>query len=156
MPAEEAGPRAEAGRREDRRGFLYAILGSGFFGLAVAVLYPTLRFIFPPRNVRVAEEAVRAGNVDEFPPNSGKLFWFGEEPALLIRTPDGEFRAFLGTCPHLACNVEYRPDLTQIWCACHDGRFDLTGKNVQGPPPRPLQPLGVQIRDGEVMVSWQT
>ncbi len=78
MPAEETGPRAEAGRREDRRGFLYTILGTGFFGLAIAVLYPTLRFIFPPRNIRVAEQAVSAGNVDDFPPNSGVLFWFGE------------------------------------------------------------------------------
>jgi Rieske Fe-S protein len=139
----------------ERRGFLNIILGTGFAGLAASVLYPAWRFVFPPRDVRVAEAAVSAGIVDEFPPNSGKLFRFGNEAALLIRTPDGEFRAFIAACPHLSCNVEYRSDLTQIWCACHDGRFDLTGRNVQGPPPRPLTSLTVQVRDGEILVSRQ-
>ncbi len=142
--------------KKGRRGFLKAIMGSGFAGLTLSVLYPTWRFIFPPKNVKVSEAAVRVGAVDDFAPNSGRLFRFGDEAALLIHTPDGEFRAFLGTCPHLACNVEYRPDLTQIWCACHDGRFDLTGRNIQGPPPRPLTSLVVQIQDGEILVSRQT
>jgi cytochrome b6-f complex iron-sulfur subunit len=139
-----------------RRGFLETVLGTGLFGLAAAVLYPAWRFVFPSRNVRVAEEAVSAGMVDDFPPNSGTLFRFGEEAALLVRTPDGEFRAFIGTCTHLGCNVEYRADLSLIWCACHDGRFDLSGKNIMGPPPRPLQSLTVQLRDDEIMVSRST
>jgi Rieske Fe-S protein len=139
-----------------RRTFLGVILGTGFFGLIASVVYPAWKFVFPPRSVRVAEEAVLAGTEDEFPPNSGKLVMFEGEAALVLRTPEGEFRAFLGTCSHLACNVEYRPDLTQIYCACHDGRFDLTGKNVQGPPPRPLTALEVQLRGGEVLVSRGT
>ena len=31
--------------------------------------------------------------------------------------------------------------------------FDLTGKNIMGPPPRPLQSLTVQIREDEILVS---
>ncbi len=144
------------GANDGRRGFLETVLGTGLFGLAAAVLYPAWRFVFPSRSVRVAEEAVSAGMVDDFPPNSGTLFRFGEEAALLIRTPDGEFRAFLGTCTHLGCNVEYRADLQLIWCACHDGRFDLSGKNILGPPPSPLQSLTVQLRDDEILVSRST
>ena len=116
-------------------------------------VYPVWRFVFPPRDVRVAEEAVVAGQEADFPPNSGRLIMFGGEPAMVLRTPEGEYRAFLGTCTHLACTVEYRPDLQQIYCACHDGRFDLTGRNVAGPPPRPLTVLEVQLREGEVLVS---
>jgi Rieske Fe-S protein len=132
------------------------MLGTGFLGLMASVLYPAWRFVFPPRTVRVAEEAVVAGTEGDFQPNSGRLIMFGGEAAIVIRTPEGEFRAFLGTCTHLACNVEYRSDLRQIYCACHDGRFDLSGKNVQGPPPRPLTALDVQIRDGEILVSRQS
>lgn len=136
-----------------RRGFLGAILGTGVLGLIGSVVYPVWRFVFPPRDVRVAEEAVVAGQEADFPPNSGRLIMFGGEPAMVLRTPEGEYRAFLGTCTHLACTVEYRPDLQQIYCACHDGRFDLTGRNVAGPPPRPLTVLEVQLREGEVLVS---
>ncbi len=139
-----------------RRRFLETALGTGLMGLTAAIIYPTWRFVFPSKNVRVAEQAVSAGFVDDYPPNSGTLFRFGEEAALLIRTPEGEFRAFLGTCTHLGCNVEYRADMALIWCACHDGRFDLTGKNIMGPPPRPLQSLTVQIREDEILVSRST
>ena len=136
-----------------RRGFLGAILGTGVLGLIGSVVYPVWRFVFPPRDVRVAEEAVVSGQEADFPPNSGRLIMFGGEPAMVLRTPEGEYRAFLGTCTHLACTVEYRPDLQQIYYACHDGRFDLTGRNVAGPPPRPLTVLEVQLREGEVLVS---
>jgi Rieske Fe-S protein len=155
MPNDEPGTVSKPADASGRRGFIGAVLGTGFLGLAASVLYPAWRFVFPPRNIRVAETAVVAGTVDDFPPNSGRLIMFEGEAALVLRTPEGDFRAFLGTCTHLACNVEYRPDLQQIYCACHDGRFDLSGKNVQGPPPRPLPALEVQLRDQEILVSRQ-
>jgi Rieske Fe-S protein len=40
-----------------------------------------------------------------------------------------------------------------VWCACHNGRFDLTGRNVGGPPPRPLDQLEVAVRGDDVVVS---
>ncbi len=40
-----------------------------------------------------------------------------------------------------------------IWCACHNGRYDLTGKNVSGPPPRPLEEFHVNVRGDEIIVS---
>jgi Rieske Fe-S protein len=138
-----------------RRGFLEFLLGTSFFGLAVSLLYPAWRFVFPPRGTRVAEEALNVGKAEDFPNNSGKLFLFGGEPMMVLRTPSGELRAFFATCTHLACTVEYRSDLQQMFCACHGGRFDLTGKNVAGPPPRPLTALSVSERDGDILVSRQ-
>ena len=136
-----------------RRRFLEVLLGAGSTGLAASIVYPVWRFIFPPRRVRVAEAAVTVGRMDDFQPNSGLLFLLDGEPAIVLRTPEGEFRAFLATCTHLSCTVEYRPDLAQIYCACHAGRFDLNGKNIAGPPPRPLPVLDVQVREGDVLVS---
>jgi Rieske Fe-S protein len=43
--------------------------------------------------------------------------------------------------------------MSQIWCACHNGRYDLTGKNVAGPPPRPLEAFDVSVRNDEIMIS---
>jgi Rieske Fe-S protein len=40
-----------------------------------------------------------------------------------------------------------------VWCPCHDGRFDLAGKNVGGPAPRPLPEHPVVIRGDEVYVT---
>jgi cytochrome b6-f complex iron-sulfur subunit len=48
--------------------------------------------------------------------------------------------------------VQFRPDMGHIWCACHNGHFDLAGRNIQGPPPRPLEELAVELRGEEVIV----
>jgi Rieske Fe-S protein len=41
-----------------------------------------------------------------------------------------------------------------IWCACHNGRFDLQGRVLDGPPPRPLARHLVQRDDdGTIKVS---
>ena len=50
----------------------------------------------------------------------------------------GNYRALSATCTHLGCIVQYRSDLQEIWCACHNGLYDLNGRNISGPPPRPL------------------
>ena len=81
---------------------------------------------------------------------------FGDVVALRdvsISIPDGSFVAFDANCTHLSCIVQYRDDVGQIWCACHNGQFDLTGRNVAGPPPRPLAPLKVNVAGDDVVVQ---
>src|SRR2546427_8826013 len=43
-----------------------------------------------------------------------------------------------GECTHLGCNFDWSPEEKLFACPCHGGRFDRTGRNVAGPPPRPL------------------
>lgn len=138
---------------QSRRTFAEWLLGVGVLGSLVSFLYPVLKFVVPPAVAEAIELNVVAATVDEMPPNSGKIFKFGRRPALLIKTPAGELRAFDGICTHLNCTVQYREDFGQIWCACHNGFYDLTGKNVAGPPPRPLPPLTVDVRGNEIVVS---
>ena len=72
---------------------------------------------------------------------------------ILVRTPSGELRAFSATCTHLNCIVQYRDDIGHIWCACHNGHFDLNGLNISGPPPAPLEAYTVNVREDEIVVS---
>ena len=65
----------------------------------------------------------------------------------------GDFRAFSAVCTHLDCIVQYRKDLKQIWCACHNGHYDLRGVNIAGPPPRPLEEFNVNIVMDEIIIS---
>jgi cytochrome b6-f complex iron-sulfur subunit len=129
-----------------RRRFVEVLLGSGFLATAVAFLYPVLRYIVPPKASDLGSDAAVAGRVGELKPNSGKIFRFGNRPGLLIRTVSGEYRAMSATCTHLSCTVQYREDLRQVWCACHNGKYDLNGRNISGPPPRPLEDFEVQVR----------
>ena len=98
-------------------------------------------------------ETVGAARVGELKPNSAKIFRFGSRPGLLLLGADGEYRAMSATCTHLSCTVQYRADLKQVWCACHNGTYDLAGRNVSGPPPRPLELFDVHVQGEEIVVG---
>jgi len=136
-----------------RRSFLDVLLGSGFASTLMAIAYPVWRYLIPPLSGEPATASVVAAQGRQVKPNSGLLFKFGNKPALLVRTPEGELRAFNAVCTHLECTVQYKPDTSQIWCPCHNGLYDLGGNVVSGPPPRALQRLTVNQREDDVVVS---
>ncbi|HLH07659.1 MAG TPA: Rieske 2Fe-2S domain-containing protein [Terriglobales bacterium] len=136
-----------------RRRFLQVLLGGGVLASLASFLYPVIRYIIPPATTDLGVDSVLAGTVAELKPNSYKIFRFGSRPGLLVLTANGEYKAMSATCTHLSCTVQYRPDLRQIWCACHNGKYDLNGRNVSGPPPRPLEAYEVHVRGQEIYVS---
>jgi Rieske Fe-S protein len=94
--------------------------------------------------------------VTEIEKDSGKIIKFGTKPVILIRTADGQLRAFSATCTHLDCTVQFSKDRGLIWCACHNGKYDLSGRNVSGPPPRPLDEFRVVVQGEDILISKKT
>jgi Rieske Fe-S protein len=140
-----------------RRSVVNWLLGTSAAAFAVAVLYPVSRYLVPPKvGESTAASVTLPIKASEVKVNTGQIFKFGARPAILVRTPAGELRAFSAVCTHLNCTVQYRPDLSRIWCACHNGHFDLNGQNVAGPPPRPLDGYVVNARGDQIVVSKGT
>lgn len=136
-----------------RRKFIDIFLGVSLTGTVVSFLYPVIRYILPSKRLEASVKKVTAARVGELAPNSYKIFKFGTTPGILINTIDGELRAFTAVCTHLTCNVLYESDTETILCPCHNGRFDLSGKVISGPPPSPLEAFKVEIVGEEIMVS---
>jgi cytochrome b6-f complex iron-sulfur subunit len=137
-----------------RRKFLNWVLGTSAGGLLASVLYPVLRYLVPPVSGEAATGSVTLPfKPDEIPENTGKIFKFGNRPGLLVRTATNELHAFSATCTHLGCIVQYRPDLAHIWCACHNGHYDLNGRNIAGPPPAPLEEFTVNLRGDQIVIG---
>jgi Rieske Fe-S protein len=146
-------PPAKTQRQLGRRGFLDRVLGVSVVGLAASVLYPVLRFISPPEIPEAASNRVLAAKVPELEEENWKIFPFGSDAGILIKTEDGEYRAFAATCTHLECTVQYHEPSKRIWCACHNGWYDLNGRNVEGPPPHPLASYTVQVEGQDIFVT---
>ena len=97
--------------------------------------------------------AARIEGADTLAPNSALNFHYPTEKdsAILIRTESGEFRAYGQQCTHLACPVYYEHQHKRLECPCHEGAFDAaTGNVLYGPPPRPLDVIEIEMRDGTV------
>lgn len=138
---------------EGRRGLVQWILGGGLVASIASFVYPLLRFMDPPEVSEAPVNEASGGRVSDLKPNSGKIVKFGSRPVLLIRVSETEWRAFSALCTHLDCTVQYQPDRRQIWCACHNGLYDLSGRVVSGPPPRPLESYAVRIRGEDLVIE---
>jgi cytochrome b6-f complex iron-sulfur subunit len=141
---------------QNRRDFLKYILSGGLLGLAASILYPIIAYLKPPAQREVEVSSVKAGNINEIEKESGKIIKFGSKPVILIRTAKGDLRAFSAICTHLDCTVQYKKDIGVIWCACHNGKYDLNGRNISGPPPRPLEEYRVIVQKDEIFISKKT
>ena len=139
--------------QDNRRDFLKYVLGGGLIAWLGAILYPIMMYMKPPKQAEVEVTSVKAGKASTMEKDSGTIVRFGNKPVILVRNAGGEFRAFSATCTHLDCTVQYRKDMGLIWCACHNGRYDLNGRNVAGPPPRPLDEYRVVIQGDDILVS---
>jgi len=139
--------------QDTRRSLLSWVLGGGVIATFGSFLYPVIRFINPPEVSEAALNEVVAGNVQDLKPNSGTIVKFGNKPALLVRVNDSEWKAFSAVCTHLNCTVQYQEISHQIWCACHNGTYDMSGRVVSGPPPKPLEEYSVMVRGEEVVIS---
>ncbi len=65
--------------------------------------------------------------------------------AWLVKRATGDITAFDPRCTHALCIYRWAGADRQFKCACHDGVFDIDGKVVSGPPPRPLDRFPLRL-----------
>ena len=93
-------------------------------------------------------EKIYQGKDMEFRDATGKHVWTNKKNVPYI--------AFSGKCPHLGCGYKWRTHkvLGQVFlCPCHLSIYDASGKVLDGPAPRPLDTLPIQVTaNGEITV----
>jgi len=93
-------------------------------------------------------EKVYQGQDMEFRDAAGKAIWTNKK--------DIPYLAFSGKCPHLGCAYKWRKHkvLGQVFlCPCHLSIYDASGKVLDGPAPRRLDMLPIQVSaSGEVQI----
>jgi Rieske Fe-S protein len=93
-------------------------------------------------------EKVYQGKDMEFRDESGKAIWTNKK--------DMPYLAFSGKCPHLGCAYKWRKHkvLGQVFlCPCHLSIYDASGQVLDGPAPRPLDLLPIQVSaNGDVQI----
>jgi Rieske Fe-S protein len=139
-------------KQTDRRSFLKILAMTGVTAFSASILYPVFSFLRPPKQREVEVSTVSAGKIEDLKKDDFKIIRFGNEPVIVIPADD-KFLAFSARCTHLDCTVQYKKDQNVIWCACHNGKYDLTGRNISGPPPRPLAKFKTIIKGDELMVT---
>ena len=142
-----------AGRRDEsrvsRRRFCNRLLLTST-GIALAAnslkgqskIQPSSLLAYPPMKIEGAERVL-----------PGSFLYFNypktSDPAILVRSGDGEYIAYSRKCVHLGCSVDFDSARRCLKCPCHQGTYDpRTGYVMYGPPPRPLDQIALQMRAG--------
>jgi Rieske Fe-S protein len=143
----------EAGIDEGRRRWLSRLLETSLGATIVSFVYPILRYLVPPAASEPSQSEIELDvKASQILPNTGRIVAFAGKAVLVVKTASGELKALTATCTHLACTVQYRAERSDIWCACHNGTYDVNGLNVSGPPPRPLTKLDVRVQADKVVI----
>ena len=142
--------------KPSRRSFLNYVIGGGVLATIGSIVYPVARFVTPPpsgeANVSQVKLPFKRADI-EADPQKAKTFKFGRTVGIIVISDTGQLKALSAVCTHLDCTVQHRPDLGIIWCACHNGRYDLDGKNISGPPPRPLEKYVINEVGEDIFVA---
>lgn len=151
----------------ERRTFLARITGfiMGFIGIALSI--PLVGYVMSPAFRRQVQDWAEAGGVDELTVgnprelsyvvtfNDGWLKTTALKSVWAIRQPDEAVTVFSPLCTHLGCGYHWDPGAHEFKCPCHGSIFDITGKVVGGPAPRPLDRLPVKVENGRVFVIYK-
>jgi Rieske Fe-S protein len=150
-----------------RRDFIKAAL-AGIGGLIGALVgLPSVAYLLSPAlQAGAGDEAViPLGALDNYPIGVPTRFDFTrtqvngwERTAVsyglyVVKKSESEVRVFSDICTHLGCRVTWHPDIQHYISPCHDGHFDLLGKNISGPPPRPLDEFVTKIENGNLFAT---
>ncbi|MGZ6142045.1 MAG: QcrA and Rieske domain-containing protein [Myxococcales bacterium] len=141
--------------KQTRRSMFDLVLGAGLLGWIGSILFPVLRYLKP-----LAQQG-QNGPIKLGPEDQAKLekdhsviVRAGPSRILVFEDAGQQLRAISAKCTHEGCTVQYVPGESVIWCACHNGRFDLDGRVLAGPPPRPLERHTCQREaDGAVVIQ---
>jgi menaquinol-cytochrome c reductase iron-sulfur subunit len=122
------------------------------------------RYFTAPAYEKKTEEWTEIGYVDEFPAGTplkvevvrrerdGWMITRGRAAVWIYRKTDGAFVAYDPHCTHLGCPFRWDESSSQFLCPCHNGVYDREGRNVSGPPPRPLDRFPIKIVDQKVYI----
>jgi Rieske Fe-S protein len=125
--------------------------GLMFTSTGLVLVGPTVAKALPAQDSMVAYPPRKIDGAELLLPGSGLYFNYPgrNDPAVLVRTSEGEYRAYSRRCSHAGCSVEFDAPSRRLKCPCHQGAYDVrVGQVVFGPPRRPLDEVVLQVRAG--------
>lgn len=137
-----------------RRSFLDILLGVSCVASLASVVYPVLRYLKPlPRAGAVGPTRLTRDEVAKLEKQNFVIVPVSGKRVMVLQNAAQQLVAVDAKCTHEGCTVQYLAGESVIWCACHNGRFDLDGRVLSGPPPRPLPKYAAERQeDGGILI----
>ncbi|MFC1917429.1 Rieske 2Fe-2S domain-containing protein [Chloroflexota bacterium] len=148
-----------------RRKFLKGVLGiaSGAIGVTLAV--PLIGYFLSPAWRKGKKLPVPIARIKDIPLNLPTYVTYEErindgwhvttlsKGAWIINKDNKDITVFDPRCTHLNCPYYWDKEAEIFLCPCHDGKFDIQGNVIGGPPPRSLDKIQIDIAEDTIFVG---
>jgi cytochrome b6-f complex iron-sulfur subunit len=141
-------------RQPTRRSFLNFCIGSTFVAAAFGVVYPILKFLWPPSEslAHFREEIIRMP-IGDVPVGMASQVLYKRHPLVVIRLVEDRVVVLSALCTHLNCLVNWDEETRRLVCPCHGAIFDINGTPLRGPAPSPLASYPAKIVGNEIVIG---
>jgi len=137
-----------------RRKSIQLLLGFSVLATIGGIVVPIIAYLIPKQSSTAYGGPTDVGAADDFPLNHSKIVSVADKPVIVVNTKTGGLKAYSAICTHLGCVVTWNDRKNVIHCPCHDGLFNpVNGAVISGPPPQPLAPYELVVRDNRVLVG---
>lgn len=148
-------------RRRFHLGVIYTLMG----GIGAALGIPAAGYLLVPGQARKQDDWIEVTDIAKLPSGrpeeivfrrNRKDGWktFSEKTSAWVsKKPGGQIIAFAPSCTHLGCAFHYDEKSKNYLCPCHTSTFDLEGRPLAGPAPRPLDRYRTRVEGGKLLLG---
>ncbi len=144
----------------NRRRFLSGVIKLFFLLLTLASGLIALVYTYPARIRKLKTVYIPVLDEEDIPRRGVKTVTYtyrrGEHiisTRAFVVNHRGSLYVLSPVCTHLGCLVNWHRKKQQFLCPCHGGRYDIEGKVLGGPPPKPLTRLPLKIQKGKLQIG---
>lgn len=133
-------------KRRSFLGLLGSLLGLTAFG---SFAYPLIRYLAPPEaRIEDGRQVLKKSDIGD-----ATEILFRQTPTIIINRPGKGYIALSRVCTHLGCLIDYDKKKRKLICPCHAGEFNLEGRVISGPPPKPLLSFPLRVEGEEIIIG---
>lgn len=150
-----------------RRRFFHWVTtaAASLVGLGLAI--PLLGYVIAPALKRRDKPWVEVGTTDELSVGTptqldhvstirdGYLETKSHKAVWAVKQPKGDITVFSPICTHLGCGYRWDDAEHKFLCPCHGSVYDINGRVLAGPAPRPLDVLPSKVENGRLLVMYK-
>ena len=135
--------------------------------MGTSLLIPLLGYVSSPALRRRTDVWTSIGKVADVPTGEPQELEYAskikdgwrtttaKKAVWVVKQANGGITAFSPLCPHLGCGYRWNAPAKQFQCPCHGSVYDMTGKVLAGPAPRPLDQLPTKVENGQLLVMYK-
>jgi menaquinol-cytochrome c reductase iron-sulfur subunit len=167
QPPETAGQEGMAGVSGPRRSFFVWMIRIIPTVMGLSLLIPLFGYVSAPAFRRRTDVWTPIGKVADLPSGEPQELEYtstikdgwrttsAKKGVWVVKQANGGITAFSPLCPHLGCGYRWNVPAKQFQCPCHGSLYDVTGKVLAGPAPRPLDILPTKVEGGQLLVMYK-